>query len=414
MGRAWSWGIVLAVLLLSGTPAEADRLLHAGVLKCSACRAIAKEMVEKKKKHLEQEKQPIQVSHRLGTGKWDPHGDGGVKKMDYANSEILAIETIEGLCDSFPSYFIREVDGERVFTTDSDAGASSAAYVSSEKQIFSDVKKTLQFYCEQLVGDNDEEAHALVMAEKLDLPRFEEGLCEKIDNVCSPAVLAKAKVKEAAKKAKYEDKKRQDWAEQRQGGTAGKHQIADIHLSLAGVRLNLTGLNFTVKLDGKSPTAPPKNEGPESVLDSNATTKWLNSHKLGVILEVPTPVTVDAFSFTTANDHPERDPVRWEFSAGVLIAEEAPAEPAAEAEAGGEPPKEPAAANYTWVTLHSRTSPPYPTPFERGHDLPQFNFSQPHTAAVFRFRPIFGRPNGAKKAKKPSSEPAAGKADEEL
>ena len=58
---------------------------------------------------------------------------------------------------------------------------------------------------------------------------------------------------------------------------------------------------------GSSPLA----EGPENLIDGDTGTKWLDPSKNPVEFDFPAPVTFDSYSFTTANDFPDRDPVRW-------------------------------------------------------------------------------------------------------
>jgi hypothetical protein len=55
----------------------------------------------------------------------------------------------------------------------------------------------------------------------------------------------------------------------------------------------------------------PQFETPALVIDGNTSTKWLDFNKGGLVFDFGTPVTIDAYQLTTANDNPERDPVRW-------------------------------------------------------------------------------------------------------
>jgi len=52
-------------------------------------------------------------------------------------------------------------------------------------------------------------------------------------------------------------------------------------------------------------------EGPEKAFDNDNSSKWLDKNFSDLMLQFPQPVEIDAFSFTTANDHSQRDPLQW-------------------------------------------------------------------------------------------------------
>lgn len=56
-----------------------------------------------------------------------------------------------------------------------------------------------------------------------------------------------------------------------------------------------------------------KGEGAEMAIDGHLNTKWVDFNKGGLLLSFPKAVEVDYFTFTTSDDHPDRDPVQWEF-----------------------------------------------------------------------------------------------------
>jgi hypothetical protein len=59
---------------------------------------------------------------------------------------------------------------------------------------------------------------------------------------------------------------------------------------------------------GNTPAA----EGVGNLIDGNYLNKWLNFNKLNpVIFDFGSPVTIDSYRWTTANDFPDRDPVAW-------------------------------------------------------------------------------------------------------
>lgn len=58
---------------------------------------------------------------------------------------------------------------------------------------------------------------------------------------------------------------------------------------------------------GNNPAA----EGAIRAIDLNTATKWLDFNKGALVFAFPAPVTIDSYTFATANDSPERDPVSW-------------------------------------------------------------------------------------------------------
>lgn len=68
-------------------------------------------------------------------------------------------------------------------------------------------------------------------------------------------------------------------------------------------------------LPGATATNPggdnPLNEQPANAVDGNTATKWLDRNTLPIILDFGAPTLADSYSFATANDAPERDPISW-------------------------------------------------------------------------------------------------------
>lgn len=95
-------------------------------------------------------------------------------------------------------------------------------------------------------------------------------------------------------------------------GGANSVQIADFQFFNDDVTLDLspTGLNPSVSNPGGN---FPGAEGPEKLIDGNPGTKWLDFNKAPIIFDFGsgTPVTIDGYAWTTANDAPERDPIAW-------------------------------------------------------------------------------------------------------
>ena len=90
----------------------------------------------------------------------------------------------------------------------------------------------------------------------------------------------------------------------RNGALANSIQLADFYF-----------LNDATFVTPQSVTNPggnsPGGEPPGNVIDSDPLTKWLDFNKRGLVFDFGSPVTFDRYSFTTANDGTERDPVRW-------------------------------------------------------------------------------------------------------
>ncbi len=55
----------------------------------------------------------------------------------------------------------------------------------------------------------------------------------------------------------------------------------------------------------------PEGEDVENLVDGDVATKWLDGANQPVVFDFGAPVTIDGYRFTTGNDAPERDPVRW-------------------------------------------------------------------------------------------------------
>ena len=92
----------------------------------------------------------------------------------------------------------------------------------------------------------------------------------------------------------------------RDDAAANSIQLAEFNFSNGGVDLDMSSVTAT-NPGGQNPT----NETPPLVVDGNTATKWLDFNKGPLVLDFGAPVTVDAYTFTTANDAIARDPVSW-------------------------------------------------------------------------------------------------------
>jgi len=92
----------------------------------------------------------------------------------------------------------------------------------------------------------------------------------------------------------------------RGNGTENSIQIAEFEFSLGGSPVVPTSV--TVEGGGNSPAA----EGIDKLTDGDTGTKWLNFDKFNaVVFDFGAPTDLDAYQYVTANDAPQRDPVRW-------------------------------------------------------------------------------------------------------
>ena len=95
-----------------------------------------------------------------------------------------------------------------------------------------------------------------------------------------------------------------DFTGLRNRGLASSVQVAELTLYNGGTKL--TG-GVATDPGGNSSSA----EGADKLIDGNIFTKWLDFNKKSVVIAFPQPVNVTGYSWATANDASERDPVKW-------------------------------------------------------------------------------------------------------
>ncbi len=83
-------------------------------------------------------------------------------------------------------------------------------------------------------------------------------------------------------------------------------QLAEFVFLREGLALDTSGL--TVTNPGGS---NPNGEEPLRIIDGDPQTKWLDFNQQPLIFAFPDPVMIDSYRLTTANDFPDRDPLRW-------------------------------------------------------------------------------------------------------
>ncbi len=92
---------------------------------------------------------------------------------------------------------------------------------------------------------------------------------------------------------------------------AGTVQLAEFEFLNAGAALDLSAATVTNPggdnlIVDDAPVHPA-----DLVADGNVNSKWLDSNNAPLVFDFGSEVTIDGYRFTTANDLPARDPVRW-------------------------------------------------------------------------------------------------------
>jgi len=94
----------------------------------------------------------------------------------------------------------------------------------------------------------------------------------------------------------------------RDGLTASSIQLAELSLFSDGIRMHAASVSNP---GGNNPAG----EGPDRADDAMSATKWRDFNRGGLIYDYGTNVVIDGYSLTTADDAPERDPIRWRLEA---------------------------------------------------------------------------------------------------
>lgn len=109
------------------------------------------------------------------------------------------------------------------------------------------------------------------------------------------------------------------------GGVVSARHVRFTPLKVrSGTMIQLADFNFSrngtgvVPVDVTNPggsNTPSAAEGALMVIDSNSSTKWLDGNSRPLEFDFGATVEIDRYTITTANDSPERDPVRWKMEA---------------------------------------------------------------------------------------------------
>ncbi|MBQ99834.1 MAG: hypothetical protein CMO60_03120, partial [Verrucomicrobiales bacterium] len=81
-------------------------------------------------------------------------------------------------------------------------------------------------------------------------------------------------------------------------------QLAEFEFLLDGVKVGTPSVSNP---GGDNPGG----ETPDLAVDGSLATKWLDRRQGPLVFDFGSPTTVDGYRWSTANDAPERDPVRW-------------------------------------------------------------------------------------------------------
>ena len=90
----------------------------------------------------------------------------------------------------------------------------------------------------------------------------------------------------------------------RGGAAANSIQLSEFRFSNGGT---LVVPSAVANPGGDSPAG----EGTANLIDGNDLSKWLDFNRQPLVFDFGSPTDIDAYSLTTGNDAPERDPVRW-------------------------------------------------------------------------------------------------------
>ena len=106
---------------------------------------------------------------------------------------------------------------------------------------------------------------------------------------------------------------------------------------------------------------------PSNAIDGDPSTKWVDTTSGSLIISLPDISFASAFTFTTADDKPWRDPVRWTLEGAILLEGE----------------------STNWILLYASKN-DFLTPLERGKQLPWFSINNgtdapPYVFSHYRF-----------------------------
>jgi hypothetical protein len=184
--------LLLTFLALASAPTA-----HAIEAKCSACRAIAKELSKKLSQDSESASQKV-VDMR---GRLDSTGKRYGKRISYKVSELRFIEILEGVCD--------DDDGSvKALQLDETRGIWRVPKRNSGEKILGARAKAMRAditgYCARLIEETEGALQSAVYEDRVDSGNVEEFLCRSASPECDDSV----KEEDVVVKPKKQKKKR--------------------------------------------------------------------------------------------------------------------------------------------------------------------------------------------------------------
>ena len=133
--------------------------------------------------------------------------------------------------------------------------------------------------------------------------------------------------------------------------SAGSVQISELMITYNNIRVD-----YSTAVASNPKGLNPKVETPAKAIDSLINTKWLDFKKGSLVIDFNKQIIANGYTFATADDVTDRDPVSWTLSGSN--------------------------DNYNWLIINTQTN--YQTPLNRNSYLPNFileltitNFSIP-------------------------------------
>ncbi|PRW59238.1 canopy-1 [Chlorella sorokiniana] len=205
--------VPLLLLLICGAAAS----LAAGEpTRCSACRAVAEELIARL--DAEQPRNHIDLQHRVG-----PDGKRWGKVIEYKISELRVIHLLEDLCDGMDSYEIAsDAAGQRWARSDSLDG--SAGLVTSEKPR-KEQRRQLGNFCHDVIERHEDALSLALRNGEVSSDNASDFLCVKAASLCQQT-LAEEQAAAAAARAAAEEAARAATAEKEAAAAAEKEAAA--------------------------------------------------------------------------------------------------------------------------------------------------------------------------------------------
>ena len=168
--------LLLTFLALASAPTA-----HAIEAKCSACRAVAKELSKKLSQDSESASQKV-VDMR---GRLDSTGKRYGKRISYKVSELRLIEILEGVCD--------DDDGSvKALQLDETRGIWRVPKRNSGEKILGARAKAMRAditgYCARLIEETEDALQSAVYEDRVDSGNVEEFLCRSASPECDDSV----------------------------------------------------------------------------------------------------------------------------------------------------------------------------------------------------------------------------------